>query len=233
MALMLDDLKQQVCQANLDLVAHGLVTLTWGNVSGLSPDRELMVIKPSGVAYDALVPEQMVVVRISNGEVVDGRLNPSSDMPTHRVLYQEFSGVGGIAHTHSRYATVFAQACREIPCFGTTHADHFCGVVPVTRGLSEAEVREAYEVNTGHVIVERFSSLDAQALPGVLVSSHAPFTWGKDPSEAVKNAVALEAVAEMALYTLALAPATSPIQQYILDKHYLRKHGKDAYYGQR
>lgn len=230
---MLDDLKHQVCQANHDLVAHGLVTLTWGNVSGLSPDRELLVIKPSGVAYNELVPERMVVVKVATGEVVAGSLKPSSDTPTHLFLYQNFSGVGGIAHTHSRYATVFAQARREIPCFGTTHADHFYGAVPVTRSLTEAEVNEAYERNTGQVIVERFANLDAQALPGVLVASHAPFTWGRDAHDAVANAVALEAVAEMALHTLALAPGQAPMEQYILDKHYLRKHGKDAYYGQK
>jgi L-ribulose-5-phosphate 4-epimerase len=229
---MLEELKQHVCQANLDLVTHGLVRLTWGNVSGLSPDRELLVIKPSGVAYDELFAEQMIVVRVSTGDVIEGRLKPSSDTPTHRVLYQRFTAIGGIAHTHSQYATVFAQARRDIPCFGTTHADHFCGAVPLTRALTKTEVDEAYELNTGNVIVDRFSGLDPKALPGVLVAGHAPFTWGEDANAAVTNSVALEAVAAMAFQTLALAPGISPIEEYVLEKHYSRKHGKSAYYGQ-
>ncbi|HYO26370.1 MAG TPA: L-ribulose-5-phosphate 4-epimerase AraD [Lacipirellulaceae bacterium] len=229
---MLEDLKHAVCQANLDLVRHGLVTLTWGNVSGLSPDGAHMVIKPSGVAYHGMHPEQMVVVSIATGEVAEGNLKPSSDAATHRHLYQHFRGVGGITHTHSTRATTFAQARREIPCFGTTHADHFYGPVPVTRPLSAAEIEEAYELNTGVVIVERFAEIDPTAVPGVLVASHAPFAWGKDAAESVKNAVALEAVAEMALGTLALAPQQGPVEQYLLDKHFYRKHGKNAYYGQ-
>lgn len=230
---MLEDLKQQVCKANLDLVAYGLVTLTWGNVSAVSPDRKFVVIKPSGVSYDGMAPKQMVVVELISGNTVDSQLKPSSDTPTHCELYRRFPAIGGIVHTHSPYATVFAQARREIPCFGTTHADHFNGPVPVTRPLSEVEVREAYELNTGHVIAERFSQLDPMMMPGVLVAGHAPFTWGKDPSEAVKNAVALEAVAKMAFQTLALVPDATPIEPYVLDKHYSRKHGKHAYYGQR
>lgn len=230
---MLEELKQQVCQANLDLVAHGLVTLTWGNVSGLSADGQFLVIKPSGVAYDGMSPAQMVVVSIETGEVVEGSLRPSSDMVTHRLLYQKFRGVGGITHTHSPKATAFAQAHREIPCFGTTHADHFYGTVPVTRLLTAEEINAGYEINTGHVIVERFADLDPVAMPGVLVASHAPFAWGKDAADSVKNAVALEAVAAMALDTLALAQETGPVDQFLLDKHYYRKHGKDAYYGQR
>ena len=230
---MLDELKQQVCQANLDLVAHGLVTLTWGNVSGLSADRAHLVIKPSGVAYDVMLPEHMVVVSVATGEVVDGGLRPSSDTPTHRVIYQQFRGVGGITHTHSTRATAFAQARREIPCFGTTHADHFYGSVPVTRPLTQQEIEEAYELNTGLVIVERFARIDPVAVPGVLVANHAPFAWGKDAADSVKNAVALEAVADMALGTLALAPHMGPVDSYLLDKHYFRKHGKDAYYGQK
>ena len=230
---MLDELKQQVCQANLDLVAHGLVTLTWGNVSGLSDDGQYLVIKPSGVAYDGMSPAQMVVVSIETGEVVEGSLRPSSDMVTHRLLYQKFRGVGGITHTHSPKATAFAQAHREIPCFGTTHADHFYGTIPVTRLLTAEEINAGYEINTGHVIVERFADLDPVAMPGVLVASHAPFAWGKDAADSVKNAVALEAVAAMALDTLALAHETGPVDQFLLDKHYYRKHGKDAYYGQR
>jgi L-ribulose-5-phosphate 4-epimerase len=228
----LDDLKQHVCQANLDLVAHGLVTLTWGNVSGLAPDGAHFVIKPSGVAYDAMRPEHMVVVSLETGEAVDGKLKPSSDTATHRVLYQRFQGIGGITHTHSPRATVFAQARREIPCFGTTHADHFYGSIPVTRPLTAKEIDEAYELNTGLVIVERFAKLDPLAIPGVLVASHAPFAWGKTAADSVKNAVALEAVADMALATLALAPSTGPVEQHLLDKHYFRKHGKAAYYGQ-
>ena len=230
---MLEELKQQVCQANLDLVAHGLVTLTWGNVSGLSADRAHFVIKPSGVAYDVLRPEHMVVVSVATGETVDGKLKPSSDTATHRLLYQRFAGIGGITHTHSPRATVFAQARREIPCLGTTHADHFYGPVPVTRPLTAVEIDDAYELNTGLVIVERFAKLDPLAMPGVLVASHAPFAWGKDAPDSVINAVALEAVADMALGSLALEPNLGPVEQYLLDKHYFRKHGKDAYYGQK
>jgi L-ribulose-5-phosphate 4-epimerase len=230
--IMLEDLKKQVCKANLDLVTHGLVTLTWGNVSALSADRRMLVIKPSGVDYDKMSPDHMVVVSVASGDVVEGGLKPSSDTATHRILYQKFSGIGGIAHTHSQHATSFAQARREIPCFGTTHADHFHGPIPVTRPLTEAEVEDAYELNTGHVIVERFSELDPVAMPGVLVAGHAPFVWGKDASAAVRNAVALEAVASMALETLALSAIASPIEQYVLDKHYFRKHGQHAYYGQ-
>jgi L-ribulose-5-phosphate 4-epimerase len=229
---MLDELKQEVCQANRDLVAHRLVTLTWGNVSGVSREREALVIKPSGVAYDELRVEDMVVVDLATGDVVEGKLKPSSDTPTHRLLYRKFLAIGGITHTHSPRATAFAQSRREIPCFGTTHADHFCGPVPVTRQLTEAEINEDYEGNTGRVIVECFASLDPLAIPGVLVASHAPFAWGKDVADSVKNAVTLEAVASMALDTLALNPQQGPVEQYLLDKHYLRKHGKDAYYGQ-
>ncbi|HEY1067902.1 MAG TPA: L-ribulose-5-phosphate 4-epimerase AraD [Pirellulales bacterium] len=230
---MLESLKQHVCEANLDLVAHGLVTLTWGNVSGLSDDGQFLVIKPSGVAYDGMSPAQMVVVSIETGEVVEGSLRPSSDMVTHRLLYQKFSGIGGVTHTHSPKATAFAQARRELPCFGTTHADHFYGTIPVTRLLTADEINAGYEINTGRVIVERFADLDPVAMPGVLVASHAPFAWGKDAADSVKNAVALEAVAAMAIDTLALAHDTGPIDQFLLDKHYFRKHGKDAYYGQR
>ncbi|HEX6962984.1 MAG TPA: L-ribulose-5-phosphate 4-epimerase [Lacipirellula sp.] len=230
---MLDDLKQQVYQANLALVAHGLVTLTWGNVSAVSSDRAYMVIKPSGVDYDALKPEHMVVVSLETGEVVGGSLKPSSDTPTHRLLYQKFACIGGITHSHSPKAVAFAQAERDIPCFGTTHADHFYGTVPVTRQLTEREVDEAYELNTGRVIVECFAKLDPVAMPAVLVAGHAPFTWGKDAAESVKNAVALEASAAMAIDTYLLNPGAPSIPKYLVDKHYNRKHGKDAYYGQR
>jgi L-ribulose-5-phosphate 4-epimerase len=228
---MLETLKQQVCQANLDLVAHGLVTLTWGNVSGISDDRRHLVIKPSGVSYDEMRPEHMVVVDL-DGRVVEGNLRPSSDTPTHVLLYQYFADIGGITHTHSRHATMFAQARREIPCFGTTHADHFHGPVPVTRPLTPAEVDAAYEVNTGRVIIERFRDLDPAAMPAVLVAGHAPFAWGRDVAESVKNAVALEAVAEMAIGTLVVDSSAPALEQYVLDKHYRRKHGPDAYYGQ-
>jgi L-ribulose-5-phosphate 4-epimerase len=228
----IQELRDQVCQANLDLVAYGLVTLTWGNASGLAADRSVLVIKPSGVDYSALRPELMVVVSVKTGQVVEGNLKPSSDTPTHVVLYQNFSGIGGIVHTHSPRAASFAQAGRAIPCFGTTHADHFYGDVPVTRALSKDEVESAYELKTGEAIVERFASLDPIAIPAVLVTGHAAFTWGPNVDAAVTNAVALEAVADMALATLTLRPNATPLDAFLLDKHYRRKHGKDAYYGQ-
>jgi L-ribulose-5-phosphate 4-epimerase len=228
---MLERLKDEVCQANLDLVAHGLVTLTWGNVSGISEDRRHVVIKPSGVSYDKMRAEHMVVVDLV-GNVVEGDLRPSSDTPTHVLLYQFFAGVGGITHTHSRYATTFAQARLEIPCYGTTHADHFHGPVPVTRPLNKAEVDEAYEANTGRVIIERFDGLDPAAMPAVLVAGHAPFAWGQDVAESVKNAVALEAVAQMAIGAQLIRPDAPTLESYVLEKHYRRKHGPDAYYGQ-
>jgi len=229
---MLEQLKEQVCQANLDLVAHGLVTLTWGNVSAVSEDRQHTVIKPSGVSYDNMRPEHMVVVDLQ-GNVVEGDLKPSSDTPTHVLLYQAFDSISGITHTHSRYATMFAQARREIPCLGTTHADHFYGPVPVTRPLTQNEVEEAYEAHTGHVIIERFAELDSQAVPGVLVAGHAPFAWGSSAANSVQNAVALEAVAEMALGTFQLTAEIPTLENYVLEKHYSRKHGPQAYYGQR
>lgn len=229
---MLEDLKQQVCQANLDLVKHGLVTLTWGNVSAISDDRQHVVIKPSGVSYNDMHAEQMVVVDLE-GNVVEGDLNPSSDTPTHVLLYKHFSKIGGITHTHSKFATMYAQAREEIPCLGTTHADHFYGPVPVTRPLTANEVEEAYEANTGVVIVDRFAELDPVAMPGVLVAGHAPFTWGPTAAKSVENAVALEAVAEMALGSKQIAAVPPLLEQYVLDKHYNRKHGPDAYYGQR
>jgi L-ribulose-5-phosphate 4-epimerase len=229
---MLDALKQEVCQANLDLVAHGLVTLTWGNVSGISDDRRHVVIKPSGVPYDDMRPEHMVVVDL-DGKVVEGDLRPSSDTPTHVFLYRNFQKIGGITHTHSLNATIFAQARMEIPCFGTTHADHFYGPIPVTRPLAEQELEDGYELNTGAVIVERFAKLDPAAMPAVLVAGHAPFAWGKNVAESVKNAVALEAVAEMALGTLFLRSEGAPLEAHVLNKHYQRKHGPNAYYGQR
>jgi L-ribulose-5-phosphate 4-epimerase len=229
---MFGELKREVYQANVDLVAHSLVTLTWGNVSGLSPDRRWMAIKPSGVPYRDLCPELMVVVDMESGEVAEGSLRPSSDTSTHRYLYQHFHRIGGITHTHSPRATAFAQAQRPLPCFGTTHADHFYGTVPVTRPLSPVEVADGYELNTGKVIVETFAELDPLAIPAVLVALHAPFTWGLTASQSLENAIALEAVAGMALDTLALAPSTPEVAPYLLEKHYFRKHGDDAYYGQ-
>jgi L-ribulose-5-phosphate 4-epimerase len=229
---MLETLKEVVCKANLDLVKHGLVTLTWGNVSAVSEDRQHVVIKPSGVPYDKMRPEHMVVVDME-GAVVEGVLRPSSDTPTHVLLYKHFERIGGITHTHSRNATIFAQAREEIPCYGTTHADHFSGPIPCTRPLTKQEVDEAYERETGRVIVDRFAKLDPVALPAVLVAGHAPFAWGKDAPESVKNAVALEAVAEMALGVLQLNRNAKLLEQYVLDKHYERKHGPNAYYGQR
>ena len=228
---MLDDLKAQVCRANLELVRYGLVTLTWGNVSGLSPDGRYVVIKPSGVSYERMAPENMSVVDL-DGNIVEGRLRPSSDTPTHLRLYRAFEGIGGITHTHSSKATMFAQARMEIPCLGTTHADHFCGPVPVTRPLTEEEVDSAYEANTGEVIVERFSAISPLEMPGVLVAGHGPFSWGKNALHSVKNAVALEAVADMALGTRLLQPDGPHLESYVLNKHYRRKHGPGAYYGQ-
>jgi L-ribulose-5-phosphate 4-epimerase len=227
----LQDLKQAVCEANLALVQQGLVTLTWGNVSGISTDRSRVVIKPSGVSYGDMRPDDMVVVDL-NGDVVEGNLRPSSDTATHVLLYKAFDQIGGIAHTHSANATAFAQARVEIPCLGTTHADHFFGPVPVTRPLTSEEVQAAYERNTGQVIIERFRDLDPLAMPAVLVAGHAPFTWGKNALHSVENAVALEAVAGMTLATNAICRQPPKLEDYVLQKHYHRKHGKDAYYGQ-
>ncbi len=229
---MLEELKQEVCQANKDLVEHGLVTLTWGNVSGISEDRKLVVIKPSGVDYRDLTPEKMVVVDL-NGAVIEGDLRPSSDTPTHVCLYQNFKSIGGVTHTHSRYATSFSQARVELPCLGTTHADHFYGTVPVTRVLNKSETQTAYELNTGKVIVERFAKLDPVAMPAVLVAGHAPFTWGATAKKSLENAIALEAVAEMAILTRMTSGAWCGLEDWTLQKHYQRKHGVDAYYGQK
>ncbi len=229
---MLEELKERVLKANQYLVEYGLVTLTWGNVSGIDRKSELVVIKPSGVDYNLMKAADMVVVSL-DGKIVEGKLRPSSDLPTHIELYKAFKEIGGITHSHSENATSFAQACAEIPCFGTTHADHFNGPVPVTRVLTEAEVNENYELNTGKVIIERFKELDYLGIPGVLVAGHAPFTWGKDPEDSVKNNLVLERVAKMALNSLMLNPQLSKLPEYILNKHYKRKHGPDAYYGQR
>jgi L-ribulose-5-phosphate 4-epimerase len=230
---MLDELKKQVCDANLKLVAEGLVIQTWGNVSGVDRASGNLVIKPSGVPYSEMKPEHMVVVSLGSGKVVEGDLNPSSDTPTHLVLYRAFKGVGGIVHTHSLYGTVWAQARCEIPALGTTHADYFYGPIPCTRLMKPAEIKTDYEANTGQVIVELFAARDPLSCPGVLVASHAPFAWGKTVKDAVHNAIVLEQVARMASETLRVNPAVRPMQPVLLDKHYLRKHGPGAYYGQR
>ena len=229
---MLEALKEQVCSANRNLAASGLVTLTWGNISGIDRQQGLMVIKPSGVPYADLRPDGMVVVDLE-GRVVEGALKPSSDTPTHLVLYRAFERIGGIVHTHSRHATMFAQARREIPCLGTTHADHFYGTVPLTRPLTVIEAAEDYEGHTGRVIVERFATLDPVAMPAALVAGHAPFAWGTTVAKSLENAIALEAVAEMALGTWDLDPRAAELEPWILEKHYQRKHGPAAYYGQK
>ncbi|WP_067839450.1 L-ribulose-5-phosphate 4-epimerase [Amphibacillus sediminis] len=228
---MLDGLKKQVLEANLALPRYGLVTFTWGNVSGFDKGSELVVIKPSGVPYDELTVDDLVVVDLK-GQIVEGTKKPSSDTPTHIVLYQHFPDIGGVVHTHSPWATSWAQAGKDLPPLGTTHGDYFYGAIPCTRKMTEEEISGDYEKETGHVIVETFRSLDPNAVPGVLVNSHAPFNWGKDPNEAVHNAVVLEEVAKMAIQTYQVNPNVSDMQQALLDKHYLRKHGKNAYYGQ-
>jgi L-ribulose-5-phosphate 4-epimerase len=232
---MLKELKAQVCQANLDLVAAGLVIQTFGNVSGIDRARGLVVIKPSGVSYDGLKPAQMVVVSLETGKVVEGRLKPSSDTPTHLVLYRAFPRIGGVVHTHSLYATAWAQARKGIPSYGTTHADYWYGDVPCTRLLTAREIKTDYEANTGHVIVETFQKrrLDPLQHPAVLVANHGPFTWGTDAHDAVRHAIVLEFVARLASETLRLSPELKPVQPALLDKHFLRKHGSGAYYGQK
>jgi len=229
-----DQLKTEVCQANKDIVDAGLVLLTWGNVSGVDRDAGVLAIKPSGVDYNKLRPEDIVIVSLETGETVEGDLRPSSDTPTHRVLYQSFPNTGGVVHTHSTCATSCAQANRAIPCLGTTHADHFYGTVPLTRPLTDQEIQDDYEWNTGVVIVERFKEggLNADDIPGVLVAGHAPFAWGKSIQGAVQNAIVLEAIAQTMVVTKQLNPNIQPIPQGLLDKHFLRKHGKNAYYGQ-
>ncbi|QQE11275.1 L-ribulose-5-phosphate 4-epimerase AraD [Planctomycetota bacterium] len=229
---MYEQTKQNVYLANKQLVDNNLVILTWGNVSEITPDRNAFVIKPSGVNYDQLTPDAMVVIDLS-GNIIEGEYKPSSDTETHRILYQHFHDINGIAHTHSLYATSFAQARISLPCLGTTHADHFNGSVPITRPLTEQEIQIGYELNTGKVIVECFENLDALSMPAVLVAGHAPFTWGDSATTAVKNAVALEAVAQMAYQSQQLTNNQSPLlENYVLEKHYQRKHGVNAYYGQ-
>ncbi len=229
---MLEALKEAVWAANLELDRRGLVTYTWGNVSGIDRGAGVFAIKPSGVDYADLRPEDMVLVDL-DGNVVDGRWRPSSDTPTHLELYRAFPLCGGVAHTHSREATSWAQAGRSIPCYGTTHADYFHGPVPCARSLTETEVHEAYEKNTGLVIAETFRDLDPVAVPGVLCRNHGPFTWGKDAAQAVYHAVVLEEVARMARLTESLAPGVPEAPEYVIEKHYLRKHGPGAYYGQK
>ncbi len=229
---MLEQLKKEVVCANKDLMRYGLATLTWGNASGISRKDGLLVIKPSGVEYESLKTSDMVVVDL-DGRIIEGKLRPSSDTPTHIRLYKAFVHIGGVAHTHSTYATMFAQASMEVPCLGTTHADHFHGPIPVTRFLTKDEVREDYEGNTGAMIVERFAHLDPQSIPGVLAAGHAPFTWGCDANDAVQNSFILERVAEIALGSLQLNPKLLPLKEYLQEKHFQRKHGSDAYYGQK
>jgi len=230
---MLKRLKTEVCRANLELVAQGLVVQTWGNVSGIDRRRGVVVIKPSGVPYAGMRPEHMVLVSLLTGEVLEGKLRPSSDTPTHLVLYRAFKSIGGIAHTHSLYATAWAQARKEIPAFGTTQADYWHGTVPCTRALTSREIKSDYEANTGRVILERFKGLDPAHHPAVVVASHGPFTWGASAAAAVHNAVVLEFVARLASETLRINPATARMDRVLLDKHFLRKHGPDASYGQK
>lgn len=230
---MLEELKQKVYEANMQLPEHNLVVFTWGNVSGIDREKGLVVIKPSGVDYGKMTPDDMVVVDLKTGERVEGRLNPSSDTPTHLVLYRAFENIGGVVHTHSRWATVFAQSGRGIPPLGTTHADYFYGEIPCTRKMTPEEIAGAYEHETGNVIVETFEGKSADDIPAVLVHSHGPFTWGTDPFNAVHNAVVLEELAFMAWHNISMNPDIPVMQQELLDKHYLRKHGANAYYGQR
>ena len=228
---MLEALKKQVLEANLLLPKYGLVTFTWGNVSGIDREQGLVVIKPSGVSYEGMSVEDMVVL-VLEGKVVEGKWKPSSDTATHLELYKAFPDCGGIVHTHSRWATSFAQAGRGIPAMGTTHGDYFYGEIPCTRPMTDEEIKGEYEKETGKVIIEAFEGKDAAAVPGVVVYSHGPFAWGKDAMDAVHNAVVMEEVAFMDLHAMMLNPEITPMQQTLLDKHYLRKHGKNAYYGQ-
>lgn len=228
---MLESLKDAVLEANLGLPEYGLVTFTWGNVSGIDRERGLIVIKPSGIPYEKLKREDMVVLDL-DGNQVEGSLRPSSDTPTHLELYKAFDGIGGIVHTHSSWATSWAQAGRGIPAFGTTQADYFYGEIPCTRKMTETEIQGSYEKETGSVIIEAFEGIDPRQIPGVVVHSHGPFSWGNDPHNALHNAVVMEETAKMAYRTLMLNPSAEPMDQVLLDKHFLRKHGANAYYGQ-
>jgi L-ribulose-5-phosphate 4-epimerase len=229
--MLLQSLREEVLNANLELVRRGLVLYTFGNVSGISRHDGLVVIKPSGMPYEEMKPEHMVITDL-DGKTVEGKLRPSSDLPTHLVLYKAFAAIGGVAHTHSEYATAWAQARQPIPCFGTTHADHFHGLVPVTAVMEDYEIASHYEKNTGHAIVRAFERADHASVPAVLVANHGPFTWGPDPVSAAHNAVVLESIARMAFLTIAINHDASAISRELHDKHYLRKHGGNAYYGQ-
>ncbi|AST94440.1 MULTISPECIES: L-ribulose-5-phosphate 4-epimerase [Sutcliffiella] len=229
---MLEELKEKVLQANLELPKRNLVIYTWGNVSAIDREQGLVVIKPSGVPYEKLKPSDLPVIDL-NGNKVEGDLNPSSDTATHLVLYKAFPEIGGVVHTHSPWCTKWAQACRAIPTFGTTHADYFYGDIPCTRPLTPLEIATEYEKNTGDVIVETFKNLNPNDIPGVVVHSHGPFNWGKDPMKAVENAVIMEEIAKLAFYTQSLSPHAEQMDHHLLDKHFLRKHGKNAYYGQK
>ncbi|MCC7054588.1 MAG: L-ribulose-5-phosphate 4-epimerase AraD [Gemmatimonadaceae bacterium] len=224
-------LREAVCEANIALFRLGLAKFTFGNASGVDREQGLVVIKPSGVGYDVLTPAMLVVTDL-NGTVVQGSMRPSSDLATHVALYRAFGAIGGVVHTHSQYATAFAQARREIPCLGTTHADYFHGAIPVTKLMTPLAIAEDYELNTGHAITQCFRTLDPATMPAVLVANHAPFCWGRDVSDAVHTARYLEEVATMAYHTLTLSPDAAPVSRELLDKHFLRKHGKSAYYGQ-
>lgn len=228
----LNQLKEEVCEANLELEAKKLVIYTWGNVSGILRESGLVVIKPSGVAYEKLIPDMMVVLDLE-GNIVEGDYNPSSDTPTHLVLYKEFEKIGGVTHTHSTYATAWAQAKRKIECYGTTHCDYFYNAIPCTPELTPEEINGDYELNTGKVIVRAMKDRDYNSMPGILVANHGPFTWGKDAKHAVENSVILEELARMAQLTISINPEITAIQNALMDKHYLRKHGKNAYYGQK
>lgn len=227
-----EQLKEKVCQANIELQKQELVIFTWGNVSGIDREANVVAIKPSGIAYDELTADKIVLLDL-DGNIIEGDLRASSDTPTHLELYRNFKEVGGICHTHSTYATMWAQACKGIPCFGTTHADHFYGPVPVTDIMTAEEIQNDYELNTGKVIVRRFAGIDPLQIPAVLVANHGPFTWAATPDKAVESAVVLEQVASMALGTITINGAQKDINRVLLDKHYLRKHGKNAYYGQK
>ncbi len=229
---MQEELRKAVCDANIELWKQKLVVCSWGNVSGIDRSAGIVAIKPSGLAYDELTPDKIVLLDL-DGNVVEGDLNPSSDTPTHLEIYKNFNAIGGVCHTHSPAATMWAQACQEIPCFGTTHADFFYGPIPVTGVMTKETIKSDYELNTGRIIVRRFLELDPLKIPAVLVANHGPFSWGMSPTEAVEAMVVLEEVAQMALGTITINPGQGPISKALLDKHYLRKHGKNAYYGQK
>lgn len=230
--IMHEQIRKAVCRANMQLPAHNLVIYSWGNVSAIDREAGVVAIKPSGVEYDSLTPEKIVLLDL-DGNIIDGDFNPSSDTPTHLELYRSFKNIGAVCHTHAPAATAWAQACREIPCFGTTHADFYYGPVPTTEPMMENAIKNDYELNTGKAIVQRFADLDPAEVPAVLVANHGPFTWGQDAAKAVESMVVLEQTAKMAIDTITINPQQGPINKALLDKHYLRKHGKNAYYGQK